>query len=192
MADTSPRIAIIGGGIGGLAAALSLLKAGCDVEVYEQAGALREVGAGVQISPNASRILHRLGLGDALAAHGVRPLAWHQRRWDDGRTLLRTPLGEDVVTTFGFPHYQCHRADVLAMLAAALPPEHLHLGHRLTGFTDRGDGVEAVFENGAHITADALIGADGIHSIVRRILFGPDEPTSPAAWPIAGWCRPNG
>ena len=169
-------IAVIGGGIGGLTAALSLLRAGFDVHVYEQARVLREVGAGVQISPNASRVLHRLGLADELARLGVRPLAFHQRRWDDGRTLLRTPLGDEVEAHFGYPHYQSHRADVLAMLTAAVPADRLHLGHRLTGFTDRGDRVEARFENGAHIVADALIGCDGIHSTVRRQLFGEEQP----------------
>jgi salicylate hydroxylase len=125
------RVGIVGGGIGGLSAALSLLRAGFDVHVYEQAQALGEVGAGVQISPNASRILHGLALADELAATGVRPLAWHQRRWDDGRTLLRTPLAEPLEAVFGFPHYQIHRADLLAALARALPPERIHLGHRL-------------------------------------------------------------
>ncbi|HTW24792.1 MAG TPA: FAD-dependent oxidoreductase, partial [Candidatus Baltobacteraceae bacterium] len=80
-------VAIIGGGIGGLAAALSLLRAGLDVHVYEQTREVREVGAGIQISPNATRILHRLGLADTLAGMGVQPLAMRQRRWDDGRTL---------------------------------------------------------------------------------------------------------
>ena len=115
-------IAVIGGGIGGTAAALSLLRAGFDVQVYEQASALGEVGAGVQISPNASRILHRLGLADALARMGVKPIAWHQRRWQDGRTLLRTPIAEPWRPTFGAPHYQMHRADVLRALRRALPP----------------------------------------------------------------------
>ncbi len=82
---------------------LSLLQAGFDVDVYEQASELSEVGAGIQVSPNASRILHGLGLADELAAMGVRPLAWHQRRWDDGRTLLRTSLGDTIVEAFGYP-----------------------------------------------------------------------------------------
>ena len=172
----SLSIAVIGGGIGGTAAALSLLRAGFDVQVYEQASVLGEVGAGVQISPNASRILHRLGLGDALARMGVKPLAWHQRRWQDGRTLLRTPIADAMEATFGAPHYQMHRADVLRNLAGALPPERLHIGHRLTGLVDDGDRVEAQFENGARISADVLVGADGIHSAVRRILFGPEKP----------------
>src|SRR5215831_7212806 len=111
-------VGVIGGGIGGLAAGLSLLQAGFDVHVYERAAVLREVGAGIQVSPNASRVLHRLGLAEELARMGVRPLAFHQRRWDDGRTLLRTPLGDAVVEAFGFPHYQMHRADVLSTLAS--------------------------------------------------------------------------
>jgi salicylate hydroxylase len=170
------HVAIIGGGIGGLGAALSLFRAGVDVRVYEQARVLREVGAGIQVSPNASRVLHGLGLADELAKLGVRPLASHQRRWDDGRTLLKTPLGDTVLAVFGYPHYQSHRADVLAMLINALPPERLHIGHRLVAFTDRGDRVEAEFENGERITADVLVGADGIHSTVRRLLFGPANP----------------
>lgn len=169
-------IAIIGGGIGGLAAALSLHRAGLDVHVYERAKTLSEVGAGIQVSPNASRILHRLGLADCLAEMGVKPLAWHQRRWDDGKTLLRTPLGEAVETAFGFPHYQMHRADVLGALARAFPPERLHVGHRLTMLVDRGEQVEAEFENGTRITVDVLVGADGIHSTVRHTLFGPEKP----------------
>jgi salicylate hydroxylase len=174
--DNSISAAIVGGGIGGLSAALSLLRAGVDVHVYEQAGALREVGAGVQISPNASRILHHLGLAGPLAATGVRPLAWHQRRWDDGRTLLRTPLAGAAESAFGAPHYQIHRADLLAALVDALPAERLHTGHRLTQLVDRGERVEAEFDNGARVSVDALIGADGIHSRVRHVLLGPESP----------------
>ena len=93
------HIAIVGGGIGGLGAALSLLRAGFDVHVYEQAQAVREVGAGIQISPNASRVLHALGLGGELETLSVRPLAFHQRRWQDGRTLAKAPLGDTVERT---------------------------------------------------------------------------------------------
>jgi salicylate hydroxylase len=169
-------VAVIGGGIGGLAAALSLLQAGFDVEVYERASAVSEVGAGIQVSPNASRVLHRLGLADELARMGVRPLHWHQRRWEDGRTLVRAPLGDAVVERFGFPHYQTHRADLVAALVDAFPAERLHVGHRLVGLADHGDRVEATFANGATAQADVLVGADGIHSTVRGALFGPLEP----------------
>jgi salicylate hydroxylase len=169
-------VAVIGGGMGGTAAALSLLQAGVDVHVYEQARELREVGAGIQVSPNASRVLHRLGLADALARLGVKPLAFHQRRWQDGRTLLRTPLAQAMESAFGSPHYQMHRADVLRTLIAALSSDRMHIGHRLTGLLDHGNRVEAQFEHGARINADVLVGADGIHSTVRHILFGPEQP----------------
>ncbi len=176
MTQAGLSIAVIGGGIGGLAAAVSLLQAGFDVEVYEQAGALSEVGAGIQISPNGTRVLHRLGLADALAQRGVRPVAVHQRRWDDGRTLQRAPLGEAVERAFGAPYYHFHRADLLAAIANALPAPRVHVGHRLVDAIDHGDRVEARFENGTRITRDILIGADGIHSRVRQILFGEDRP----------------
>jgi 2-polyprenyl-6-methoxyphenol hydroxylase-like FAD-dependent oxidoreductase len=175
MARNDLTIAIIGGGIGGLAGALSLVRAGFDARVYEQAPELREVGAGIVMSPNATRILDRLGLGAALAHSSVRPLAWHERRWDDGRTLLRVPLADAAVAAFGSPYYQCHRADVQTILASALPGR-LYLGHRLVGLEERGDRVEAAFDNGARVAADIVVGADGIHSTVRRALFGPDDP----------------
>ena len=172
------RIGIIGAGIGGLSAALALLDAGFDVQVYEQAHALDEVGAGVQVSPNASRILHRLGLGlaDQLTRTAVKPLAWQQRRWDDGRTLLRTPLAEAVEARFGYPHYHLHRADLLAVLAGAVPAERIHVGYRVTGLVQHADTVEARFGNGTTVRTDVLVGADGIHSAVRANLFGPDQP----------------
>ena len=169
----SLSVGVVGGGIGGLTAALSLHRAGFDVHVYEQAGSVSEVGAGIQVSPNATRVLHGLGLGDDLAAMGVQPLALHQRRWSDGGTLLRTPLADAVVDAFGFAWYQMHRADLLTTLLRALPPERVHVRHRLVGLVDHGDAVEADFENGKSVLVDALVGADGIHSTVQRILFGP-------------------
>jgi len=171
------RIAIVGGGIGGLAAALSLLREGIDVQVFEQAAELREVGAGIQVSPNASRVLHRFGMAAELSRRGVRPQAWHQRRWDDGRTLLRTDLGDAVAAAFGAPYYHFHRADLLQALLDRLPPGRLHAGHRLVAATDLGDRVELRFAEGGTATADALVGADGIHSTVRSLLFGAEQPS---------------
>jgi salicylate hydroxylase len=169
-------VGVIGGGIGGLACALHLLQSDFDVHVYERAGALSDVGAGVQVSPNASRVLHRLGLAGELARVGVRPVAFHQRRWDDGRTLLLAPLGDAVVEAFGFAHYQAHRADLLKILARALPEDRVHLAHRLVALDDRDDRVDVMFENGTTATVDVLVGADGIHSTVRGLVFGEAGP----------------
>ena len=174
MTDKKPSIAIIGGGIGGSAAALSLLKAGFDVQVYEQAPELREIGAGIVLTPNAVRLLYHLGLTEELQTQCVAPPAWRQRRWDDGRTLLFTP----IATAPGDPprFYTAHRHDLLMMLGNKVPSERLHLGHKLTGFIDHGDRVEMQFAGKAAVTADIMIGADGIHSTVRALLFGAEHP----------------
>jgi salicylate hydroxylase len=169
-------VAVIGGGIGGLAAAASLLQAGFDVQVYEQAKALGEVGAGINIGPNASRLLHRLGLAERLGACGVKPTTFDQRRWDDGRFLVRAPLGAMVEEKFGAPYYTFHRADLHGALASLLPAERVHLGHCFTGLVDHGDQVEAQFDNGSTVSVDVLVGADGIHSEVRHALLGPEKP----------------
>ena len=170
------RIAVIGGGIGGLTAAVSLRQAGFEVDVYEQAPELTEVGGGINMAPNATRVLRRLGLAEGLDREGVRPRSTHQRRWQDGRTLQRAPLNPLCEELYGAPHMTIHRADLLAVIASAFPLDHIHLGHRLVGLADKGDSTEAWFENGARITADILVGADGIHSAVRASLFGEESP----------------
>jgi salicylate hydroxylase len=169
-------VAIIGGGIGGLTAAVGLLQAGFDVRVYEQARWLSEVGAGINIGPNAARLLIKLGLRDELDKVAFRSPHFHQRRWQDGRTLTRIPLGEAIEAAFGAPHMIFHRGELHSVLAKAVPPERVHLGHRCVGVTQDAEGVEAQFENGATAAADVLIAADGIHSTIRRILIGPERP----------------
>jgi salicylate hydroxylase len=169
-------IAIVGGGIGGLAAGALLLRAGFDLQVYEQAKTLSEVGAGINIGPNASRILHRVGLADELGRTSVKPNSLDQRRWYDGHILLRSALGEALETAFGAPYYSFHRGDLHHALTKAIPADRIHLAHRFTHLVDRGDCVEAHFDNGASISVDVLIGADGIHSVVRHALFGPEKP----------------
>ena len=174
---TAPRkIAVIGGGIGGLSAAVGLRQAGFEVDVYEQAPELTEIGGGINMGPNATRILYRLGLREGLDREGVRPVGSHQRRWQDGRTLQRASLNPLCERLYGAPHITIHRADLLAVIAAAFPAERVHLGHRLVGLRDCGDEVEARFDNGSRIQADVLVGADGIHSAVRAALFGEEEP----------------
>ena len=180
----SLRVAIIGGGIGGLSAALHLLKAGFDVRVYEQASRIGEIGAGIQISPNASRLLIGLGLKPALDKAGVRPHAVHQRRGDDGRPNQRAPVGAEVEATFGAPYYHFHRGDLAELLGNAVPPERVHLSHRLVGLDGTADKMIARFENGARVEADVVVGADGIHSKVHALTFGPEKArfTGCVAW----------
>lgn len=169
-------VAVIGGGIGGLAAAAYLLRAGFDVQIYEQASQPKDTGAGINIGPNASRILYRLGIAHELERTGVKPATFDQRRWDDGRLLLRSPLGEAVETAFGAPHYTLHRGDLHRALRGVIPPARMHLEHRFVCHKDHGDRVEAYFENGATVSADVLVGADGIHSALRCAMFGIEEP----------------
>jgi salicylate hydroxylase len=170
------RIAVIGGGIGGLTAALALRQAGFEVDVYEQAPELTQIGGGINMGPNAARVLRRLGLGPGLDREGVRPIGSHQRRWEDGRTLQRASLNPQCEELYGAPHITIHRADLLAVIASGFPSARIHLGHRLVGLQGRGDATEASFDNGVQVTADVLVGADGIHSAVRAALFGEEEP----------------
>ena len=127
------RAAVVGAGLGGLTAAVALHQAGFDVEVYEQAPELTEVGGGINTGPNATRVLYRLGLGHALDREAVRPASTHQRRWQDGRTLQRAPLNPRCEELYGAPHLTVHRADLLAIIASGFPPERVSLGHRLVG-----------------------------------------------------------
>jgi 2-polyprenyl-6-methoxyphenol hydroxylase-like FAD-dependent oxidoreductase len=172
----SLSIAVIGAGLGGLTAAVALHRAGFDVYVYEQAPALTEVGGGINMGPNAARVLYRLGLGAVLDREAVRPRSTHQRRWQDGRTLQRAPLNPRCEELYGAPHLTVHRADLLAIIASGFVAERVHLGHRLVGLDDKGDRITAWFENGERITADILVGADGINSTVRAGLLGEEAP----------------
>jgi salicylate hydroxylase len=170
------RVLIVGAGIGGLATTLTLRRAGLEVEVFEQASELHEVGAGIQISPNATRILHRLGLGEPMRAVAVRPQAIVFRRWDDGRVIARQPLADECERAFGAPYYHFHRADLLAVLAAAVPNGVVHLGRRCVGLAQRADCADVRFDDGTVVEADVVIGADGIHSTVREAILGPESP----------------
>jgi 2-polyprenyl-6-methoxyphenol hydroxylase-like FAD-dependent oxidoreductase len=170
------QVIIIGAGIGGLTAALTLLRSGLEVQVFEQAAELREVGAGIQISPNATRLLHRLGLAEPLRQVAVRPRALEMRRWQDGQVLSRQPLAEVCEATFGAPYYHLYRPDLLAVLASALPGGIVHLGHRCVGLQQSESGAAVTFADGLTVNADVVVGADGIHSTVRELLFGPESP----------------
>lgn len=165
-----PRIAVVGAGIGGLALALGLARAGLACDVYEQTRHLREIGAGLQIAPNASRLLHRLGIEPALRQVAVRPAAIELRRWDDNGLIARTPLGDACEEMYGAPHYALHRADLHSILLSRLPAGTLRLGLKCTGVEQREDEVVLRFADGSTRSADVVVGADGIHSVTRDTL----------------------
>jgi salicylate hydroxylase len=183
----TPRILIVGAGIGGLTAALALMRRGIAVAVYEQASELAEVGAGLQISANGSRVLFELGLAEAVGAAAWMPHGKEIRLWNTGQRWELFDLGTISVERYGFPYLMIHRADLHAILLAAVrrhDPEAVHLGARAVGLIPRRDGVALCFENGARAEGDAVIGADGVHSQIRQALFGPDRPrfTGIVAW----------
>jgi salicylate hydroxylase len=179
------RIAIVGGGIGGLAAAAFLRLAGLEATVYEQASRLREVGAGVVVAPNAARLLRALGVLDELAAKAVRlETGWEFRRWQDGTVLSAENLATECERRFGEHTYTAHRADLLDALRSVVPAEIVRLGMRCLALDETGDGspVTHTFASGEQAEADIVIGADGIHSMVRAAL------TEPAPATFSGLC----
>jgi salicylate hydroxylase len=178
------RVVVVGGGIGGIATALALRRQGIRYVVLEQAQRFTEVGAGIQLSPNGMRILDWLGVADALAASAVEPASHVFRDWKTGETLLELPLGPAVRETFGAPYLHAHRADLLAAMLGALGGENVRLGCCVAAVRQDGGGVEAVLEDGSVERGSVLVGADGIHSVVRDLVFAPGEPrpSGYAAW----------
>ena len=173
------HVLIAGGGIGGLAAALALLKRGIDVDVYEQAAELREVGAGVQLSANGVRVLHELGVHQPLRALACEAAGKEVRLWHSGQTWKLFDLGAVSVERYGFPYYFVYRPDLLAVLADGVrraKPDAIHLNSRCTGFGQSARGVTLRHDGGA-AQGDALVGADGVHSRIREALFGEDRPS---------------
>lgn len=180
------RVLIAGGGLGGMTAALALLRMGCDVEVYEQAAALKEVGAGLQLSTNGSRALYALGVGEELKERSCEADGKEIRLWNSGETWKLFDLGKVSIERYGFPYFTVYRPDLLTLLADAVrreKPDAIHLGAKCTGFEQDGNSVTLAFEGGS-AQGDALIGADGVHSRIRQGLFGPDRPqfTGIIAW----------
>ena len=173
------NVAIVGGGIGGLAAALALIRRGIDVDVYEQAPELRELGAGVQISANGTRVLHALGLKAALEQVQVLPAGKAIRLWNTGQSWKLFDLGMESVERYGFPYITIHRGDLHGVIAQALTrekPAAIHLNRKCVGLAQTPEHVELRFETGEPVTANLVVGADGVHSAVRENLFGAAKP----------------
>lgn len=165
-------VAIIGAGMGGLAAAAALRGVGIDVMVYEQAKQFSRLGAGIQVGCNAMHVLRGLGLEERMRAGAFYPRSWNNKDWKTGEVRFDMIFGETAEEKFGAPYLLAHRGDLHSALASAVPDEYLALDHKLTGFEQNADGVNLTFANGATVMADAMIGADGVHSLVKSTLFG--------------------
>lgn len=165
------RIAIVGAGIAGLTVAAALARAGVGCRVFEQAAELTAVGAGIQLAPNATRLLHRLGLGSHLSEVGVRPTAIQMRRWNDNALLIDNQLGDACEKLFGAPYYAVHRADLHSGLLSLVPPDAVRLGSRCVRAEQRAEEVVLEFADGSVHAADVVIAADGIRSALRGVLI---------------------
>ncbi|VVD88972.1 salicylate hydroxylase [Pandoraea iniqua] len=176
----APLIGINGAGIGGLAAAIALIRAGFRVRVYEQAAQFARVGADINLTPNAVRALDGLGVGNALRETAAQPSHRISRTWDSGEETSRLEMAQTAQTKYGAPQLTMHRADLLQALEQAVPAESIALGKKLVAFEAPGIGetgrIRLSFADGTHDDVDVLIGADGIHSVVRTGLFGPESP----------------
>jgi salicylate hydroxylase len=172
-------VAIVGGGIGGLTAALALARRGIDVDVYEQAPELRELGAGVQISANGTHVLHAIGLKDALEKVQVLPAGKAIRLWNTGQSWKLFDLGLESVDRYGYPYITIHRGDLHSVIAQGLEkarPGAIHLNRKCIGLSQNADHVELRFEIDDPVKAKIVVGADGVHSVIRENLFGADRP----------------
>jgi salicylate hydroxylase len=181
------RVAIAGAGIGGLVAGLALLQNGFEVDIFEQAAELRGLGAGVQLSANGTRVLIALGLQEAMQRVVCEPAGKEVRLFNTGRTWKLFDLGAASVADYGAPYWMVHRGDLQSVLVDAFEsraPGKLYTGHRCIGYEDSPDQITLRFANAPAFSADVLVGADGVHSEIRRQMIGDDKPffTGLAAW----------
>lgn len=170
------NIAIVGAGIGGLAAAALLQRAGHAVRVYEQAPRFARVGAGIQMAPNAVKVLRGLGIEARVRRTAFQSDVALSREWNTGEVTGTLKLGREVEERFGAPYLYLHRGDLHEAIQAIVPAGIVHLGMKLVGFEQDAKSVALAFANGAKVRADMVIGADGVHSLVRETLLGPEAP----------------
>ena len=170
------KVAIVGGGVGGLTAAIALRQRVLEVTVYEQTPQLTEIGAGLNLGPNAMKAFRALGLEQAIAAVGHESDYQVVRDWRSGRVISRVPRRGYLSRRYGATHYTVHRADLQQVLSGALPEGSLRLGARCVGVETDDSSACAQFADGSSVEADVVVGADGIHSVVRESLFGAEAP----------------
>jgi 2-polyprenyl-6-methoxyphenol hydroxylase-like FAD-dependent oxidoreductase len=166
-------IAVVGAGMGGLAVAATLRRCGMEAAVYEQAPRFARIGSGIQMMPNSMKVLRQIGVEDRLRHASFAPRSHLNRVWDTGEVTRELPMPESL---YGAPYLCMHRADLHDALRSALPPEIIHLGKKLVGLDQAGDRITLRFADGSRAQADAVVGADGVHSVVRDIIIGPDAP----------------
>jgi len=174
------RVMIAGGGIGGMSAALALLRAGIDVTVFEQAPELTEVGAGIQLSPNGCRALEHMGVFEPLKELSCDPIRKEFRIWNTGQAWPMFDLGQHVIKEYGYPYLTVYRPDLLAVLSGAVEamnPDVIKLGRKIVGCSQDETSATIQFEDGSTETADVLIGADGWRSVIRTELWGDRSPS---------------
>jgi len=171
-----PRVALVGGGLGGLTAAIALARVGFDAHIFEQADRLREVGAGIGLSPNALNVLRALGVEDDVRRRGSAPDAIVGCDWTSGRQLFRVQLKGVVESRFGAANVQIHRGDLLNILSANIPPSQIHLNSRCVAVSSLEYGALLSFSDGRREQFDVVVGCDGIRSTVRAATHGPELP----------------
>lgn len=179
MKANNMHVLIAGGGIGGLAAAAALLQRGIDVDVYEQAAELKEVGAGIQISPNGNKVLDALGVFEQLREVSCDPVRKEFRLWNTGKPWPMFSLGKTVIESYGYPYLTVYRPDLHQALAdrvRALKPDAIHLDSAVEGCVQSPEGATLVLRDGRRIQGDALIGGDGVRSVIRKALWGDCNP----------------
>ncbi|ATF84921.1 FAD-dependent monooxygenase [Burkholderia gladioli] len=171
-----PRIAIVGAGLGGTAAAALLQRSGYDVRLYEQAPSFSRLGAGIHLGPNVMKIMRRIGCEDALNAMGSHPDFWYSRDGITAEVMSQIPLGDFALKTYGASYLTVHRGDFHALMTQAVAPGTIAFGRKLTAIEDTGSEVRLTFDDGTVETADIAIGADGVNSRLREHLLGAEPP----------------
>jgi 6-hydroxynicotinate 3-monooxygenase len=174
--DRKTRIAVVGAGLGGMTVAGFLQRGGFSVTVYEQAPAFSRIGAGIILSANVTKVLRRLGLERMVVDIGIKADCYISRAWDTGETMYKIEFDAESEARFGGPYANIHRGDLHAVLEKGVAPGSIAFNHRLVALDETRDAIALVFDNGARVEADIVIGADGVNSKVREYLLGVEPP----------------